>query len=69
MHKLKELVGEGWFLIRSLFFMVFGYLIDIVEIFNPATLVRAFGIVVGAFLIRSICLYFLYRFFPFTISW
>jgi hypothetical protein len=50
--RLKDLVSESSFLIRSLFFLLFGYLIDNGSLLNPATLVRSAGISAGIFLIR-----------------
>lgn len=41
---------EATFLIRSLFFLVFGYLLETSELFNPTTALWALGMV-GAFLI------------------
>jgi len=53
-QKFKELTGEATFLVRALFFLVFGYLLETAEILNPATLVWSIGITVGIFLIRII---------------
>ncbi|MEA5138342.1 cation:proton antiporter [Arcicella rigui] len=53
-NKFHELVGEATFLIRALFFLLFGYLIQSEEILNTDTLVWAFGIVTLIFLIRAI---------------
>lgn len=44
-QKFKEIVIEGTFLIRTLFFLLFGYLIDTKEILNTASLSWAFVIV------------------------
>lgn len=33
-HKFKELITEGTFLIRTVFFLLFGYLIETAEIIN-----------------------------------
>jgi hypothetical protein len=52
--KFKELTSEAAFLIRSLFFLLFGYLIETSEIVNTSTLVWAAGITTGIFLIRYI---------------
>lgn len=43
--KFKELTIEATFLVRALFFLLFGYLIDTSEIINPDTIVWALGIV------------------------
>ncbi len=52
--KFKELTTEAAFLIRSLFFLLFGYLIETAEILNTSTLIWALGITFGIFLIRLI---------------
>ncbi len=52
--KFKELTMEATFLIRSLFFLLFGYLIETEELLNTSTLVWAAGITAGIFLIRYI---------------
>lgn len=51
--KFKELTAEAAFLVRALFFMLFGYLIQPSEIFNTDTLIWAFGIVIAIFLFRA----------------
>ncbi len=53
-NKFHELVGEATFLIRALFFILFGYLIESSEILNTDTLSWAVGIVLIIFLIRAI---------------
>ena len=55
-HKFKDLTAEMAFLIRALFFILFGYLIETSEIINPETIVWALGITAGIFLIRYILL-------------
>lgn len=52
-HKFKEITTEAVFLIRSLFFLLFGYLIETKEIINTETLAWSAGIVAGIFLIRA----------------
>lgn len=52
--KFKELIVEATFLIRSLFFLLFGYLMETAEIINTGTLLWAIGIVSGIFLFRAI---------------
>jgi hypothetical protein len=52
--KFKELIIEATFLVRALFFLLFGYLIKTTEIINTVTLVWAVGIVVILFLLRFI---------------
>jgi hypothetical protein len=44
-HKFKELIIEATFLVRALFFLLFGYLIKTSEIINPETFIWAVGIV------------------------
>jgi cell volume regulation protein A len=53
-QKFKELVVEATFLIRSLFFILFGYLIQVSELQNAETVVLAVGIVVAIFLFRAV---------------
>jgi cell volume regulation protein A len=55
-HKLKDLTIEAAFLIRSIFFILFGYLINTSELLNPDTFVWALSITGGIFLIRYILL-------------
>lgn len=54
--KFKEIVIEATFVIRVLFFLLFGYLMESAEIFNPNTFVWAVGIVVGIFVARAAAL-------------
>ncbi len=51
-NKLKELLIEATFLVRSLFFLLFGFLIQTAEVLNLTTLPWAGGIVLGILLIR-----------------
>lgn len=53
-HKFKELTSEGAFLVRALFFLLFGYIIEADDIFNVDTLFWAIGIVAAIFLLRAI---------------
>ena len=55
-HKFKDLTAEMAFLIRALFFILFGFLIKTSEIINPDTIIWALGITGGIFLIRFILL-------------
>ena len=57
--KFKELIVEVTFLIRALFFLLFGYLMKKSEILNPETILWAVGIVIAIFLFRLILLRFL----------
>ncbi len=52
--KFKDLTVEGAFLIRALFFLVFGYLLKTSEILNTDTLVWSIGIVIIIFAFRAI---------------
>ena len=52
--KFKEILSEATFLIRALFFLLFGFLITTEELLNPDTLVWALGISGAIFLIRFI---------------
>jgi len=54
--KFKELIVEGTFLIRSLFFLLFGYLIETAEIINTQSLTWALVISAAIIVIRSIIL-------------
>ncbi len=55
-HKFRELTVEATFIIRALFFLIFGYLIHSSEILNPETLAWSVGIVAGIFLLRAVFL-------------
>ncbi|WP_338408342.1 sodium:proton antiporter [uncultured Flavobacterium sp.] len=52
--KFKELTIEATFLVRALFFLLFGYLIQTKEILNTKTLPWAIGIVFALFFLRTI---------------
>ena len=53
-HKFKELTIEAAFLVRSLFFLLFGFLMKTEDILNPHTFELAIGIVVLIFIVRAI---------------
>ncbi len=53
-HKFKDLVTEATFLVRTAFFLLFGYLIEANEILNTQTLFWAVGIMAAALFIRAI---------------
>lgn len=53
-NKFKELTTEGAFLVRALFFLLFGYLIETNEVVNLDTLPWALGIVFFIFTFRFI---------------
>ncbi|WP_040416719.1 cation:proton antiporter [Cyclobacterium qasimii] len=54
--KFKELTMELTFLIRTLFFLVFGFLIETNELFNSETLIWSISITAGIFLLRALIL-------------
>lgn len=51
-NKFKEIVIEATFLIRALFFILFGFLIHTDEVFNSDTIYWSIGIVFSIFVIR-----------------
>lgn len=53
-HKFSQITSETTFLIRSLFFLLFGYLIEVHEIIDTTSLVWSLGISASIFLIRFI---------------
>lgn len=57
--QFREIVVEATFLIRTMFFLLFGFLIKTNEILNPETVVWALGIVGGIIIVRIIVLAFL----------
>ncbi|HPD66222.1 MAG TPA: cation:proton antiporter [Bacteroidia bacterium] len=52
--RFKELTFEAAFLIRALFFLLFGYLIETSEVLNTGTLIWALAIVIAIFTFRTI---------------
>lgn len=52
--KFKELITEIAFLIRALFFLLFGYLIDTADLLNIDTILLAVLITVFVFILRSV---------------
>lgn len=52
--KFKELVIEAAFLVRSLFFLLFGFLMETEDILNPYTFELALGIVAVIYIVRAI---------------
>lgn len=52
--KFKELTIEAAFLVRALFFLLFGFLIETSEVLNPTTFLWAIGIVFCIFFFRAI---------------
>jgi Kef-type K+ transport system membrane component KefB len=57
MKKFKELTIEAAFMLRSLFFLLFGYMIETKELLNVETLVWSLAIVVIIFIVRIIQLW------------
>jgi hypothetical protein len=55
-HFFKDLVTEATFLIRSIFFLLFGFLVQTQEVLNQSTILWSAGIVCGILLIRVISL-------------
>jgi cell volume regulation protein A len=53
-EKFKDLLREITFLIRALFFLVFGFVLKKEEILNPETILLAIGIVIAIYLFRII---------------
>ncbi len=56
--KFHELTAEATFLVRSLFFLLFGFLIEVEDVLNTQTLIWAGGITAAIFIIRAVQLYF-----------
>lgn len=56
--KFKEITTEATFLIRALFFLLFGFLMEAKEILNPETFPWAAGIVLSIIVVRWISLKF-----------
>lgn len=52
--RFKELLGEAAFLVRSLFFLIFGYLIQTEDVLNRETLPWSLAIMAGILILRSI---------------
>ena len=55
-HKFQEITTELAFLIRALFFMLFGFLIDLSDVLNSETILFALSITLGIFIVRFIVL-------------
>ena len=56
-HKFKDVVSEFAFVMRALFFLLFGFLIDTNELLNLDTMRLAVLITVGIFAVRALVLY------------
>jgi hypothetical protein len=52
--KFKELTIEATFLVRTIFFLLFGYLMETSTILNPSTIPWSLGIVIIIFALRAI---------------
>lgn len=55
-HKFTELTKEIAFLVRSSFFLLFGFLIKTEELLDTSTMLWAVGVVAGIFAIRALTL-------------
>jgi NhaP-type Na+/H+ or K+/H+ antiporter len=55
-NKFQEITTELAFLIRTLFFILFGFLIDIADVLNSETILFALCITLGIFIVRFIVL-------------
>ena len=55
-HKFREITTELAFLIRALFFMLFGFLMDLGDVLNSETILFALCITLGIFIVRFIIL-------------
>jgi hypothetical protein len=55
-HRFTEITAEVTFLIRSLFFLLFGFLIETSELLNPDSLIAAVTITAAIFLTRYLSL-------------
>jgi NhaP-type Na+/H+ or K+/H+ antiporter len=55
-HKFKEITTELAFLTRALFFILFGFLIELKEVLNSKTIILAASITIGIFVVRYIVL-------------
>ena len=53
-HKFGDVLKEATFLIKSFFFVLFGYLLNFDEVANPDTLLMAIGILALIYTIRAI---------------
>jgi Kef-type K+ transport system membrane component KefB len=55
-HQFKDLTAEITFMVRALFFILFGFLIKLEELLNTETIIWAIAIVTGIFALRAIFL-------------
>lgn len=56
-HKFKEIATEGAFLIRAMFFLIFGFLIETADVLNSNTLLWSAGITVSIYALRALMLW------------
>ena len=56
--KFRELTNEVAFLVRALFFLLFGFLLEINEILNIETIFLSLSIIISIFILRWILLKF-----------
>jgi len=50
--RFKDVIIEGAFLIRALFFLLFGYQIEMADLLNTDSIALAFAVVIGIYVIR-----------------
>lgn len=55
-HKFRDLTAEIAFLVRSLFFLLFGFLVEVSELINTETILWAVGISAFIYLVRFLLL-------------
>jgi len=55
-YKFREITTELAFLIRALFFMLFGFLINLADVLNSNTILFALSITLGIFVVRFLVL-------------
>lgn len=55
-HKFREITSELAFLIRALFFMLFGFLIEVSDVLNSTTIIFAACVTFGIYVVRFVIL-------------
>ncbi len=55
-HKFREITIEATFLVRALFFLLFGYLIELQEVLNAEVVIYSVSITAGIYVVRIIAL-------------
>ncbi len=55
-HKFREITIEATFLVRALFFLLFGFLIEVREVLNTEVLIYSVSITAGIYVVRIIAL-------------